>query len=189
MRPSLRFLPPALVALTALLAPAAASATPFTEQDAQARWQIDFKCPDGSTASGGRLFLETDNFRPAGKPRDPNPPLRVGFTGQCPDGTFSWGFLHAAPTQWAPDVKRVAVNTTSGIATDNRGVTHTISVSALWTGTGPAQFSTGGPGSGFTTKQRAATATTTILFDGKTLVNGLSNFPFPAPFIRKDTQV
>jgi hypothetical protein len=37
-------------------------------------------------------------------------------------------------------------------------------------------------------KQRSATATATIIFDGNTLVNGAANFPFPAPFIRVDTE-
>jgi hypothetical protein len=36
--------------------------------------------------------------------------------------------------------------------------------------------------------ERAATATATIVFDGNTLVNGDSNFPFPAPFIRVDIE-
>jgi len=35
-------------------------------------------------------------------------------------------------------------------------------------------------------KQRSATAT--IVFDGNTLVNGAANFPFPAPFIRVDSE-
>jgi hypothetical protein len=43
-----------------------------------------------------------------------------------------------------------------------------------------------GPGS--MRKERSATATATIVFDGTTLVNGAANFPFPAPFIRVDTE-
>jgi hypothetical protein len=186
MRPLSRFLAPALVVLTALLAPAPVSAAGFTEQIAQATWMIDFRCPDGSTASGGRLFLETDNFIAAGTARDPNPPLRVGFTGQCPDGTFSWGFNSPAPTQWDPNLKSVTIATTTGIARDNRGVTHTISVSASWTGTSALETTVNGPGS--KSKKRTGTATTTILFDGATLVSGPANFPFPTPFIREDTE-
>ena len=43
-----------------------------------------------------------------------------------------------------------------------------------------------GPGS--KRKQRSATATATIVFDNTTLVNGDANYPFPAPFIRVDTE-
>ena len=43
-----------------------------------------------------------------------------------------------------------------------------------------------GPGS--KPKERAATATATIVFDGNTLVDGDANFPFPAPFIRRDVE-
>ena len=43
-----------------------------------------------------------------------------------------------------------------------------------------------GPGS--MRKERPATATATIVFDGSTLVDGAANFPFPAPFIRVDTE-
>ena len=37
-------------------------------------------------------------------------------------------------------------------------------------------------------KQRPADATATIFFDRGTLVDGAANFPFPAPFIRVDTE-
>jgi hypothetical protein len=43
-----------------------------------------------------------------------------------------------------------------------------------------------GPGS--KRKERSATATATILFDGNTLVDGAANFLFPAPFIRVDIE-
>jgi hypothetical protein len=43
-----------------------------------------------------------------------------------------------------------------------------------------------GPGS--MRKERSATATARIVFDGDTLVDGAANFPFPAPFIRVDTE-
>ena len=43
-----------------------------------------------------------------------------------------------------------------------------------------------GPGS--KSKEPAATATATIVFDGSTLVGGAANFPFPAPFIRVDIE-
>jgi hypothetical protein len=176
-----------LATLALLVVPAVASgASGFTEQVASARWSTQFQCPDGSTAADGRLIVETDNFIEAGTTRDPNPPLRVGFVGQCPDGTFSWGFVQAAPTQFDPNLKNVSVSGTFANVRDNRGGLHTVSVDASWTGTGPVKTTVNGPGS--KRKERSATATATIVFDGNTLVNGAANFPFPAPFIRVDTE-
>ena len=176
-----------LAALALLVVPAVASAANgFTEQVASARWSTPFQCPDGSMAADGRLIVETDNFIDAGSTPDPNPPLRVGFVGQCPDGTFSWGFTRAAPTQFDPDLKNVSVSGTFADVRDNRGGLHTVSVEGSWTGTGPIMTTVNGPGS--KSKKRSATATATIVFDGSTLVNGAANFPFPEPFIRVDTE-
>jgi hypothetical protein len=176
-----------LVTMAVLVAPTVASAaTGFTEELASARWLISFQCPDGTTAADGRLIVETDNFIDAGTTRDPNPPLRVGFVGQCPDGTFSWGFVQPAPTQFDPDLKNVSVSGTFANVRDNRGAVHTVSVDASWTGTGPITTTVNGPGS--KSKERSATATAAIVFDGTTLVDGAANFPFPAPFIRVDIE-
>src|SRR6476620_5079583 len=117
-----------LAALALLVVPAVASAANgFTEQVASARWLIPFQCPDGSMAADGRLIVETDNFIEAGSTPDPNPPLRVGFVGQCPDGTFSWGFVQPAPTQFDPQLKNVSVSGTFANVRDNRGGVHTVS--------------------------------------------------------------
>ena len=178
---------PLLAALAVLAVPAVASAANgFTEQVASARWSTPFQCPDGSTAADGRLIVETDNFIEAGTTPDPNPPLRVAFVGQCPDGTFSWGVVRATPTQFDPDLKNVSASGTFANVRDNRGGLHTVSVDARWTGTGPIMTTINRPGS--KRKERSATATATIVFDGNTLVNGAANFPFPAPFIRVDTE-
>ncbi len=176
-----------LAALAVLALPTvAASANGFTEEVASARWSISFQCPDGTTAADGRLIVETDNFIEAGTTRDPSPPLRVGFVGQCPDGTFSWGFVQPAPTHFDPDLKTVSVSGTFANVRDNRGGLHTVSVTAGWTGTGPIVTTVNGPGS--KRKQRSAAATATIVVDGAALVDGAANFPFPAPFIRVDTE-
>ena len=176
-----------LAALALLVVPGVASAaTGFTEQVASARWLIPFQCPDGTTAPDGRLIVETDNFIEAGTTPDPNPPLRVGFVGLCPDGTYSWGFVRAAPTQFDLDLKKVSVSGTFANVPDNRGGLHTVAVDARWTGTGPVMTTVNGPGS--MRKERPATATATIVFDGNTLVDGAANFPFPAPFIRVDIE-
>jgi hypothetical protein len=184
---SYRYLVALLSAVALLVVPAVAwAANGFTEQVASARWLIPFQCPDGSTAVDGRLIVETDNFIDAGTTPDPNPPLRVGFTGQCPDGTFSWGFTRPAPTQFDPNLKNVSVSGSFANVRDNRNVLHTVSVAASWTGTGAVVTTVNGPGS--KRQQRSATATATIVFDGNTLVDEDSNFPFPAPFIRVDTE-
>jgi len=182
-----RYLVCLLAAAAVLAVPAVASAANgFTEQVASARWLISFPCPDGTTAADGRLIVETDNFIEAGATRDPNPPLRVGFVGQCPDGTFSWGLFQPAPTQFDADLKNVSVSGTFANVRDNRGGLHTVSVDARWTGTGPIVTTVNVPGS--KRKERSATATATIVFDANTLVDGAANFPFPAPFIRVDTE-
>ena len=106
--------------------------------------------------------------------------------GPCPDGIFSWGFVQAAPTQFGTDLKKVSVSGTFANVRDNRGGLHTVSVDARWTATGPITTSVNGPGS--KRKERPASATATIVFDGNTLVDGAPNFPFPAPFIRVDTE-
>ena len=176
-----------LATLGLLVVPTVASAAKgFTEEVASARWLIAFQCPDGTTAADGRLIVETDNFIEAGTTRDPNPPLRVGFVGQCPDGTFSWGFVEPALTQFDPDLKNVRVSGTFANVRDNRGALPTVSLDARWTGTGAIMTTVNGPGS--KRKQRSATATATIVFDGNTLVDGAANFPFPAPFIRVDIE-
>jgi hypothetical protein len=182
-----RYVVSLLAALALLVVPAVSlAANGFTEEVASARWLISFQCPDGSTAADGRLIVETDNFIEAGTTRDPNPPLRVGFVGRCPDGTFSWGFVQPAPSQFDPDLKNVSVSGTFANVRDNRGGLHTVSVDASWTGTGPIMTTINGPGS--KRKERSATATATIVFDGSTLVDGEANFPFPAPFIRVDIE-
>jgi hypothetical protein len=168
------------------VAAVASAASGFTERVASARWSTPFQCPDASTAPDGRLIVETDNFIDAGTAPDPNPPLRVGFTGQCPDGTYSWGFTQAAHTRFAANLKSVSVSGTFTGVRDNRGGLHTVSVNASWTGTGPITTTVNTPGS--KRQERPATATATIVFDGTTFVDGAANFPFPAPFIRIDSE-
>ncbi len=55
------------------------------------------------------------------------------------------------------------------------------------TGSGPLQTTVNGPGS--KRKERAATATGQVIFDGVALVDGAANHPTrSAPFIRVDTE-
>ena len=123
-----------LTALGLLVVPAVSAAGGFTERVASARWDARFRCPDGSTAADGRLIVETDNFIDAGTTPDPNPPLRVGFTGQCPDGTFSWGFPSRRRRSSTRASRTVTVSGTFTDVQDNGGGTHTVFVDARWKG-------------------------------------------------------
>ena len=102
-----RYLVYLLAALALLVVPAVASAAKgFTEQVASARWLIPSPVPGwlhGSRRPPDRGARHS--FIEAGTTPDPNPPLRVGFVGLCPDGTFSWGFVQAAPTQFGTDLQ------------------------------------------------------------------------------------
>ena len=57
---------------------------------------------------------------------------------------------------------------------EDAGAVHTVSVDARWTGAGPITTTVNTPGS--KRKERSATATATIVFDGDTLVDGAANF-------------
>ena len=175
----------ALFAALAMLVPAVASAAPgSTEEVASARWVISFQCPDGSTGTDGRLIVETTNSW-----RRARPPMRVSGSGSWASARtapFSWGFTRPVATQFDPNLKSVTLSGTFANVLDNRGVSHTVSVDAAWTGVGPVVTTVNQAGS--KRKQRAATATATILFDGNTLVDGAANSQFPPPFIRVDTE-
>jgi len=175
-----------LAVLAMLVAPAVASAAGFKEKIASARWSTPFQCPDGSTGLDGRVIVETDLFIEDGTDPEPNPPLRVGFVGQCPDGTFSWGFVRPAPTTFINPLVKVKTGGTFEDVLDNRGGSHTVSVNARWIGHGQIETTVNGPGS--RSRERAATARAVIVFDGAALIQGAANFPFPAPFIRVDTE-
>lgn len=183
-----RFAVPLLVALAVLAVPSAASASVVTtEQVAAARWSTPFQCPDGSTASAGRLIVESVNSFEEGATPVPNPPISVAFVGQCSDGTFSWGVGGAVRTQvpttrFDPGLEYVSVSGTYANVRDNRGGLHTVSVNARWTATGPIVTEDSGPGAWL--KQRTAAATATIVLDGDLLIGGAANHPYHTPFIR-----
>ena len=80
----------------------------------------------------------------------------------------------------------MSVSGTFADVRDNRGGLHTVSVDARWTGTGPITTTVNGPGS--MRKERSATATARIVFDGNTLVDGAANFRSPRPFQPVDTE-
>ena len=114
-------------------------------------------------------------------------PLRVGFVGLCPDGTFQWGFTRPAPTQFRTNLKSVSVSGTFANVRDLSGVLHTVTVERR-AGRGPERSWSRTTGLARCSKERSATATARIVFDGETLVDGAANFLFPEPFIRVDIE-
>lgn len=177
----------ALTAVVATSASAEAAHELFFEETAEAFWEVPFDCDDGSTVPGTLLVRSTRDFEAPDRD-DPDPTARVQFLAVCPDGTsFSW----AAPTAPAtitstPDLKQVTA-TGGGIARDNLGGTHQVSFDVAWEGVGPLELTVNGPGS--SRKQREATATGVVTFDGEVLVDGVNNHPTrPAPFIRVDIE-
>jgi hypothetical protein len=179
-----------LSALTAALAfspSASAERSLFFEETASAFWAVPHACADGTIVQGTLLVLSTHDFE-APETEDPDPTARVQFQAVCPNGTsFTWG---------APTVPAIIMSTEnlksvtaegSGMARDNLGGLHTVSFDVAWTGVGPVETTVNTAGS--KRKQREATATGHVTFDGGVLVNGENNHPTrPAPFIRVDTE-
>ena len=142
---------------------------------------------DGSTVEATLLVRSTRDFE-SPETEDPDPTARVQFLAVCPDGTsFSWGAPTAPATITSTKNLKSVTAAGTGIARDNVGGTHQVSFDVAWTGFGPLETTVNGPGS--KRKQRAATATGQVTFDGVVLVDGEANHPTrPAPFIRVDTE-
>lgn len=166
----------------------------FFEETAQAFWAVPHECADGSTVEGTLLVRSTRDFE-SPDTEDAEPTARVQFLAVCPDGTsYSWaGFIPATITS-DPGLKSVTASGT-GTVRDNLGVSHQVSFDVTWTATGPLQTDVQTTSNrGFSTntstrKERAATATGTVTFDGVVLVDGAANHPTrPAPFIRTDEE-
>src|SRR5262245_27884585 len=163
--------------------PAHAGRDLFFEATAAAFWEVPHQCGDGTTVPGTLLVQTTRDFE-APDTEDPDPTARLQFQAICPGGfSFTWG----APTVPATiistaDLKSVTASG-SGIARDNLGGVHTVSFDVAWSGVGPVQTAVNTAGS--KRKERAATATGEVVFDGVTIVDGAANHPTrPAPFIR-----
>ncbi len=174
---------------TALVFSTTAAAEPelFFEETAEAFWAVPHECADGSTVEGTLLVRSTRDFE-APDTDDSDPTARVQFLAVCPDGTsFSWAAPGAAATIVSTaNLKSVSV-TGAGIARDILGATHQVTFAVEWTGVGPVETTVNVPGS--KRKQRTATATGQVTFDGVVLVDGVNNHPTrPAPFIRVDTE-
>ena len=184
-----------LVTVIAVLAmPAAASAgerSYLFEETADANWSVPYECADGSTVEGRLLVRTTRDFE-SPDTEDADPTARVQFLAVCPDGrSFSWARAAGpASINSAENLKSVSV-TGAFTARDNLGVTHQVSIDVSWTGSGALETSVD-PSQGFLVgtsmrKQRGATATGTVTFDGEALVSGAANHRL-TPFIRTDEE-
>jgi hypothetical protein len=184
-----------LVVLGALAWPAAASAQAeresFFEESAAANWSVAHECADGAVVQARLLVQSTYDFA-SPDTADAEPTARVQYQAICPDGTsYGWSQFACPVTHTsAPNLKRVHVSGTCTVR-DTFGATHVVTIDVTWTGDGRLETSVN-PTQGFgvgtsTRKQRAATATGTVTFDGDVLVSGPANHPI-APFIRTDEE-
>jgi hypothetical protein len=177
-------------ALTAVLATSAAVGAErdvFFEETAEAFWEVPFECADGSTVPGTLLVRSTRDFE-SPETEDTDPTVRVQFLAVCPDGlSFSWAAPAAPATITSTENLKLVTATGAGIARDNLGGTHEVSFDVTWTAVGPLEVTINIAGS--SRKQREATATGQVVFDGEVIVNGPSNHPTrPEPFIRVDIE-
>ena len=165
----------------------------FFEETAEAFWAVPHTCADGSTVQATLLVRSTRDFE-SPDTEDADPTARVQYLAVCPDGSYSWVGIIPATITSSDDLKSVTA-TGAGTVRDNLGVTHQVSFDVTWTGHGGLETSvrtTSNQGFSINTstrKQREATATGTVTFDGDVLVDGAANHPTrPAPFIRTDEE-
>jgi hypothetical protein len=177
----------ALLAALASSTSASADRSLFFEETAEAFWAVPHQCPDGSTVTATLLVRSTRDFS-APDSDDLDPTTRVQYLAVCPDGTsFSWAAPTAPATIASEDNLKSVHAFGSGTARDNLGGTHAVTFDVTWTGVGPIETTVNTAGS--KRKQREATATGRVTFDGVVLVDGAANHPTrPAPFIRIDTE-
>jgi hypothetical protein len=177
----------ALLAALAYTTSASADRSLFFEETAEAFWAVPHQCSDGSTVTATLLVRSTRDFNAPDRD-DPEPTARVQYLAVCPDGSsFSWAAPTAPATIVSEDNLKSVHAFGSGTARDNLGGTHTVTFDVTWTGVGPIETSVNTAGS--KRKQREATATGRVTFDGVVLVDGAANHPTrPAPFIRVDTE-
>ena len=176
------------VAVLAVAAPAPAQSDKFRffEETAEAFWGVPHECPDGETVTATLLVRTTRDFEYPDRD-DVDPTARVQYQAVCPDGSsFTWGGIVPATIASEPNLKRV-VASGAGSVRDIFGTTHSVSFDVEWTAVGPLESTVNGPGSA--RKERAATASGTVTFDGDVLVDGPALHPTrPEPFIRTDIE-
>ena len=176
------------------LASAGAERSYFFEETAQAFWAVPHACADGSIVQATLLVRSTRDFE-APETEDANPTARVQYQAVCPDGSsYGWVGIIPATITSADDLTSVTA-AGAGNVRDIFGVTHQVSFDVTWTGHGGLETSVQTTSNeGFrintsTRKEREATATGVVTFDGNVLVDGAANHPTrPAPFIRTDEE-
>lgn len=166
----------------------------FFEETASSFWAVPHQCADGSTVTATLLVLSTRDFE-APDTEDADPTARVQYQAVCPDGrSFSWAAPAAPATITSTENLKSVTASGSAIARDNLGGTHQVSFDVAWTAVGELETSVRTTASSFqvntsTRKEREATATGRVVFDGVVLVDGQNNHPTrPAPFIRTDEE-
>jgi hypothetical protein len=186
--------PAALDPVRPSLASAGAERFYFFEETAEAFWAVPHECADGSIVQATLLVRSTRDFE-APDTEDTNPTARVQYQAVCPDGSsYGWAGIIPATITSANDLTSVTA-AGSGNVRDIFGVTHQVSFEVTWTGHGGLETdvrTTSNQGFSINTstrKQREATATGVVTFDGIVLVDGAANHPTrPAPFIRTDEE-
>src|SRR5688572_9132539 len=179
---------PVLGAILVLATSASAkSDTFFFEETAEAFWAVPHECADGSTVQATLLVRSTRDFD-APDTEDSDPTARVQFLAVCPGGiSFSWAAPTAPATITSTENLKGVTAIGAGVARDNLGGTHEVSFDVTWTSVGPLEVTINTAGS--SRKQREATATGQVVFDGDVIVDGANNHPTrPAPFIRVDIE-
>ena len=158
----------------------------FFEESASAFWGVTHECADGSTVDGTLLVFSTRDFE-SPETEDADPTARVQFLAVCPDGTVSWAAPAAPATITSTENLKSVTAVGSGVARDILGVTHQVTFDVTWTGVGPVETTVNTAGS--KRREREATATGRVTFDGEVVVDGAAIHPTrPAPFIRVDTE-
>ena len=177
----------AALAVLAFSASAYATRSLFFEETAGAFWAPPHTCADGSVVQGTLLVQTTRDFE-APETEDSDPTARLQFLAVCADGTsFSWGAPTVPATITSEENLKSVSASGSGLARDNLGGTHQVSFDVVWTAVGPIETTVNTAGS--KRKEREATATGRVTFDGQILVDGAADHPTrPAPFIRVDTE-
>jgi hypothetical protein len=180
----------AALGVLALPASAAAAESYFFEETAEANWSVPYQCADGSTVQARLLVRSTRDFE-SPDTEDADPTARVQFQAVCPDGSsFGWVGTGPVTITSTENLKSVTVQGTITVR-DIFGVVHQVSIDVAWTGMGPLQTEVD-TSQGFgvntsTRKQRTATATGTVTYDGELLVSGDANHRI-TPFIRTDEE-
>lgn len=158
----------------------------FFEEQATANWSVAHTCASGAVVDA-RLLVESTRDFESPDTEDAQPTVRVQYQAVCPDGTsFGWvGIIgddrpldEHATIESAPDLEGVHASGT-GTVRDNLGVNHDVTFDVTWTGTGGLETEvttfTGFRVLIHTEKERSATATGTVTFDGAVLVDGAAN--------------